>query len=93
MLPLTRASHVGKYLGTGVLSHTQIRANGSIYLYQAFPFTAESFGVSALVRGGPEARFHQGSTRVPPGFHKGSTRVPPGFPKVLRGLQKLRDIT
>ena len=30
-------------------------------------------------RGGPEVRFHEGSTRVPPGFHKGSTRVPPGF--------------
>ena len=41
--------------------------------------TAESVGVSAqigsgVVRGGPEVRFHQGSTRVPPGFHQGSTR-------------------
>ena len=49
-----------------------------------FSPTAESFGVSAqigsgVVRGGPEVRFHQGSTRVPPGFHQGSTRVPPGF--------------
>ena len=57
-----------------------------------FPPTAGSFGVSAQigsggVRGGPEVRFHegstigfhQGSTRVPPGFHQGSTRVPPGF--------------
>ena len=46
--------------------------------------TAESFGVSAqigsgVVRGGPEVRFHEGSTRVPPGFHQGSSRVPPGF--------------
>ena len=35
-----------------------------------FSPTAESFGVSAqigsgVVRGGPEARFHQGSSRVP----------------------------
>ena len=49
-----------------------------------FSPTAESFGVSAqigsgVVRGGPEVRFHEGSTRVPPGFHQGSTRVPPGF--------------
>ena len=37
-----------------------------------FPPTAESFGVSAqmgsgVVRGGPEVRFHNGSTRVPQG--------------------------
>ena len=53
-----------------------------------FSPTAESFGVSAqigsgVVRGDPELRFHQGSTRgstrVPPGFHQGSTRVLPGF--------------
>ena len=53
-----------------------------------FSPTAESFGVSAqigsgVVRGDPELRFHQGSTRgstrVPPGFHQGSTRVPPEF--------------
>ena len=53
-----------------------------------FSPTAESFGVSAqigsgVVRGDPKLRFHQGSTRVPPGFHQGfhqgSTRVPPGF--------------
>ena len=31
-----------------------------------------------MVRGGPEVRFHQGSTRVPPGSHHGSTRVPRG---------------
>ena len=42
-----------------------------------FP-TAESFGVSAqigsgVVRGGRQARFHEGSTRVPPGFREGST--------------------
>ena len=35
--------------------------------------TAESFGVSAqigsgVVRGGPEVRFHNGSTRAPAGF-------------------------
>ena len=64
--------------------------------------TAESFGVSAqigsgVVRGGPEVRFHKGSTsvnRVPPGFHKGSTRVPPGFhegsTRVPRGSARLR---
>ena len=39
-----------------------------------FSPAAVSFGVSAqigsgVVRGGPEARFHAGSTRVPPGFH------------------------
>ena len=49
-----------------------------------FSPTAPSFGVSAqigsgVVRGGPEVRFHGGSTRVRPGFHQGSTRVPPGF--------------
>ena len=43
--------------------------------------TAESFGVSAqigsgVVRGSPEVRFHDGSTRVPPEFHQ-----------VLRGLR------
>ena len=49
-----------------------------------FSPTAESFGVSAqigsgVVRGGPEVRFHEGSTRVPPDptkFYEGSTRVP-----------------
>ena len=55
------------------------------------PPTAESFGVSAqigsgVVQGGPEERFHEGSTRVPRGFHEGSTRVP-GFHQVLRGLR------
>ena len=53
-----------------------------------FSPTAGSFGVSAqigsgVVRGGPEVRFHEGSTRVPPGFHRGSTGVPPGFHEVL----------
>ena len=33
-----------------------------------------------VVRGGPEVRFHECSTRVPPGFRQGSTRVPPGVP-------------
>ena len=32
---------------------------------------------SGVVRGGPEVRFHEASTRVPPGF-EGSTRVPRG---------------
>ena len=54
---------------------------------QYFSPTAESFGVSAqigsgVVRGGPEVRFHEGSTRVPPGFYQGSTR----FHQALRGL-------
>ena len=54
-----------------------------------FSPTAESFGVSAqtgsgVVRGGPEVRFHEGSTRLPPQFHR---RVPLGFHKVLRGLR------
>ena len=45
----------------------------------SFSPTAESFGVSAqigsgVVRGGPEVRFQEGSTRVPPWFHEGSTR-------------------
>ena len=26
-----------------------------------------------MVRGGPQVRFHEGSTRVPPGFREGST--------------------
>ena len=39
-----------------------------------FSPTAESFGVSAqigsgVVLGGPEVRFHKGSTKVPRGFH------------------------
>ena len=54
---------------------------GSFLVAILFSPTAESFGVSAqigsgVVRGGPEVRFHEGSTRVPRGFHK-----------VLRGLQ------
>ena len=56
------------------------------------PRTAESFGVSAqmgsrVVRGGPEVRFHQGSTRVPPGFHQGSTRFCEGC-GVVRALKR-----
>ena len=35
-----------------------------------------------MVRGGPEVRFHESSTRVPPGFHQGSNRVPRGFARV-----------
>ena len=50
-------------------------------MYFVFPPTAESFGVSAqigsgVVRGGPEVRFHEGSTRVTRGFHE-----------VVRGLR------
>ena len=56
------------------------------------PPTAESFGVSAQIgsgggRGGPEVRFHEGSTRVPPGFHDGSTRFCEGF-GVVRALKR-----
>ena len=70
---------------------------GPPFVLLLFSPTAESFGVSAqigsgVVRGGPEVRFHEGSTRVPPGggpgwfgvrrgFHEGSTSVP------LRGLR------
>ena len=60
----------------------------SIPFSSLFSPTAESFGVSAqigsgVVRGGPEVRFHEGSTKVSQGFHKGST----GFHGVLRGLR------
>ena len=45
-----------------------------------FSPTAGSFGVSAqigsgVVQGGPEVRFHEGSTRVQPGFNQGSVRA------------------
>ena len=57
------------------------RLGSNLYILPRFfsPPTAESFGVSAqigsgVVRGGPEARFHEDSTRVPKGFHEGSTR-------------------
>ena len=54
---------------------------------------AESFGVSAqtgsgVVRGGPEGRFHEGSTRVPRGFHD-STRFCEGC-GVVRALKEHR---
>ena len=59
------------------------RPSSWVFSGSLFPFspTAESFGVSAqigVVRGGLEVRFHQGSTRVPPG---------PGFARavVVRG--------
>ena len=57
-----------------------------------FSPTAESFGVSAqigsgVVRGGPEVRFHEGSTRVPPKFHEGSTRFCEGC-GVVRALKR-----
>ena len=46
------------------------------FLVLCFSPTAESFGVSAQIGsggvwGGPEVRFKEGSTRVPPGFHQG----------------------
>ena len=54
-----------------------------LFLGNSFSPTAERFGVSAqigsgVVRGGPEVRFHEGSTRVSPGFHevlRGSARA------------------
>ena len=53
---------------------------------------AESFGVSAqigsgVVRGGPQVRFHEGSTRVPRGFHgtKKSTACCWGYHQSLLG--------
>ena len=57
-----------------------------------FSPTAESFGVSAqigsgVVRGGPDVRFHEGSTTVPPGFHQGSTRFCEGC-GVVRALKR-----
>ena len=62
------------------------------HVFCFFSPTAGSFGVSAqigsgVVRGGPEVRFHEGSTSVPPVFHQGSTRVPQGFHEDLRGLR------
>ena len=61
-----------------------------------FPPTAESFGVSAqigsgVVRGGPEVRFHEGSTRVPPQFHQGSTRFCEGC-GVVRALKRAQHV-
>ena len=57
-----------------------------------FSPTAASFGVSAqigsgVVQGGPEVRFHEGSTRVPPGSHEGPTRFCEGC-GVVRALRK-----
>ena len=61
-----------------------------------FPPTAGSFGVSAqigsgVVRGGPEVRFHEGSTRVPPGFHQGTRFC--GVVRALRAPHAVGDIT
>ena len=64
-----------------------------------FSPTAESFGVSAqigswVVRGGPEVRFHEGSTRVLPGFYQGSTKVLRGRARALkRAPHAVGDIT
>ena len=76
---LWRRAHAG--------DHSRGSIHGEIVVRQllcpklaGFSPTAESFGVSAqigsgVVRGGPEVRFHEGSTRVPPGFPEGSTRA------------------
>ena len=81
------------------LESVEARGERSFGMYQLgslkqlfFSPTAESFGVSAqigsgMVRGGPEVRFHEGSTRVLSGFHQGSTRVPPWFYRVLLRLR------
>ena len=43
-----------------------------IFVKLVFSPTAESFGVSAqIVPDGPEVRFHERSTRVPPGSNEG----------------------
>ena len=77
-----------------ILQHFETMGNHLIYLRYLqgnhYSSTAESFGVSAqigsgVVRGGPEVRFHEGSTRVPPGFHQGSTRVAPGSARAAGG--------
>ena len=91
------------------VSIQELRARfGSEQEAPVFSSTAESFGVSAqigsgVVRGGPEVRFHQGSTSVPPrfhqglrggpgwfeqGFHQGSTRVPPGSTRFPPGFHQ-----
>ena len=65
-----------------------------------FSSTAESFGVSAqigsgVVRGGPQVRFHEGSTRVPPGFREGSTglkRAPHAVGDITRAYFQLKAI-
>ena len=54
-----------------------------IFVKFAFSPTAKSFGVSAqigsgVVPDGREVRFHERSTRVPPGSNEGSIRVPRG---------------
>ena len=58
--------------------------------------TTESFGVLAqmgfgVVRGGPEVRFHEGSTRVPPEFHQGSTRVPRGSARAAGWCERQKE--
>ena len=94
----------------------ELRQNGRNFCHnepciqwRVIPFspTAESFGVSAqigsaVVRGGPEARFHEGSAGpVSPGFHPyhGSSRVPQGSKgcRVVRAIKgtawaKLRQL-
>ena len=73
------------------ISPELIRFSSAIRQMEVFPQQLKALGSqprgSGVVRGGPEARFHQGSTRVPPGFHQGFTRVPSGFHEVLRGLR------
>ena len=65
--------------------------------FDVFSPTAESFGVSAqigsgVVRGGPEVRCHEGSTRLPPGFHQASTRVPRGSARFCEGCRVVRAL-
>ena len=68
---ISKATHFFLYIGIRF-------PTVSLTPFQSICFspTAESFGVSAqigsgVVRGGPEVRFHEGSTRVP----RGSTRA------------------
>ena len=53
---------------------------------------AESSAVAQIGSGVPEARIHEGFTRVPPGFHQFSARDPRGFYEVLRGLRVVRAL-
>ena len=92
VLPLTEARTANGGRGTGTQKRRAEELDVQFFGLEFFRLqlfgkgffpTAESVGVSAqigsgAVRGGPEVRFHKGSTRVPPGFHQGSTRAPRG---------------
>ena len=78
---------MGQVLGRGHFRRSLV------ILFHFIPPTAESFGVSAqissgVVRSGPEVRFHQGSTSVPPGIHEGSTRFCEGC-GVVQALKRV----